>query len=418
VIVARIDVSGGRAVLPAGADAGGSPLTDAGDPVERLELYALAGEVAVTDLDAARGTGSNRDLIERMVRRAPCRVAGRVGDPGTARAWLDAGARRVVLDAAASPDGFAGLPRERLVAAIDAGGSSAVEGLSESVRRRAAVAGGVLVQLAGPSPVVVLDEGLTRLVAAAGAARVTVAGGIATAAEVARLDRLGADAEVGAALAAGSLSLADAIAAPLPRGRGLWPTVVCDENGAALGLAWSSLRSLRRAVADRRGVYWSRSRRELWVKGATSGNVQVLLGVALDCDRDALRFTVGQEGAGFCHTGTRSCWGDDFDLGALERAIRGRMTAPVEGSGTSRLLADPRLLAAKLVEEARELADAGDTDAAVHEAADLLYFGLAALVAKGGQLSDVVAELERRSLRLSRRPMQAKREAGPGEAGS
>jgi phosphoribosyl-ATP pyrophosphohydrolase/phosphoribosyl-AMP cyclohydrolase/histidinol dehydrogenase len=94
------------------------------------------------------------------------------------------------------------------------------------------------------------------------------------------------------------------------------------------------------------------------------------------------------------------------------------MTAPVEGSGTSRLLADPRLLAAKLVEEARELADAGDTDAAVHEAADLLYFGLAALVAKGGQLSDVVAELERRSLRLSRRPMQAKREAGPGEAGS
>jgi phosphoribosyl-ATP pyrophosphohydrolase len=194
--------------------------------------------------------------------------------------------------------------------------------------------------------------------------------------------------------------------------------VVCDEGGAALGLAWSSPGSLRRAVADRRGVYWSRSRGEIWVKGATSGNVQVLLGVALDCDRDALRFNVRQEGTGFCHTGTRSCWGDDFDLGALERAIRGRMTAPVEGSGTSRLLADPQLLAAKLAEEARELADAGDRDAAVHEAADLIYFGLATLVAKGGRLSDVVAELERRSLRISRRPMAAKPRTDASETGT
>jgi len=106
-------------------------------------------------------------------------------------------------------------------------------------------------------------------------------------------------------------------------------TVVCDELGRTLGLVWSTRESLERAVAERRGIYWSRSRAALWVKGETSGNTQELLRVDLDCDRDALRFTVRQHGVGFCHRESPSCWPDRFDLGALERVIQARRDEPV-----------------------------------------------------------------------------------------
>jgi phosphoribosyl-ATP pyrophosphohydrolase len=176
----------------------------------------------------------------------------------------------------------------------------------------------------------------------------------------------------------------------------------------ALGLAWSTAETVRRAVAERRGIYWSRSRGRVWVKGGESGNTQVLVGVALDCDRDALRFTVRQSGTGFCHAGSRTCWGDGFDLAALERIVGAAAAAGDPSSGTAHLMADPALLAAKLGEEAGELACATTPGAAVHETADLLYFALVALHRGGGTLEDVRRELERRHHRVSRRPMQAK----------
>src|SRR2546429_7481252 len=86
------------------------------------EEFAVAGEVAVVDLDAAlgKGGGSNADLIREMVRRAPCRVGGGIRDLDTARAWLDAGAAKIMIGTAASPDFCAALPRERVIAAVDA----------------------------------------------------------------------------------------------------------------------------------------------------------------------------------------------------------------------------------------------------------------------------------------------------------
>src|SRR5207245_9503786 len=106
--------------------------------------------------------------------------------------------------------------------------------------------------------------------------------------------------------------------------------------------------------AERKGIYWSRSRQALWEKGATSGNTQELVRVDLDCDRDALRFTVRQRGAGFCHRERRSCWPSGFDLDDLARTITERATRPEQGSGTAKLLADSALLAAKLQEERSE----------------------------------------------------------------
>jgi len=298
MIVPSIDLMQGRAVqLRRGRDL----VLDGGDPLARLEQFAVAGEVAVVDLDAALGKGSNAGLIREMVRRAPCRVGGGIRDLDTARAWLDAGATRIVVGTAASPDFCGALPRDRVIAAVDADrGQVVVEGwrtatgasVLDRIRALAPVAGGFLfTQVENEGAMGGFDfQAVAAAVRAAGDARVTAAGGITTATEIAELDRIGADAQVGMALYTGRLSLGDAVAAPLAKpvdsqggggGGGVWPTVVCDEWGHTLGLVWSTRESLARAIAERRGIYWSRSRQALWEKGATSGNTQALVRVDL-----------------------------------------------------------------------------------------------------------------------------------------
>ena len=417
MIVPSIDVMDDRAVQ---LRQGRELVLDGGDPLERLDQFAVAGEVAVVDLDAALGRGSNAALIRTMVRRAPCRVGGGIRDLDAARAWLDAGAERIVVGTAATPEFCGALPRERVMAAVDSvGGEVVVEGwrtatghaVLDAVRRLAPYAGGfLLTQVEREGAMQGFDMELVRnAVAAAGDARVTAAGGITTADEIAELDRLGADAQVGMALYTGRLALGDAVAAPLTGGPdALWPTVVCDEGGRTLGLAWSSRGSLRRAVAERRGIYWSRSRRAIWVKGESSGNVQRLLAVELDCDRDALQFVVRQEGTGFCHRGTRTCFRDRFHLETLERVIAARHAGGDPASRTLRLLTEPGLLEAKLGEEGAELARAAARDEVVHEAADVLYLVLVALARAGATLAEVETELSRRRRAISRRPMEAK----------
>ena len=418
MIVPSIDIMGGRAVQ---LRRGREFVLDGGDPIERLEEFAVAGEVAVVDLDAALGQGSNAELIRGLVRRAPCRVGGGIRDFDTARRWLDAGAVQIMIGTAATPEFCGALPRERVIAAVDANhGEVVVEGwrkqtnvpVLERVRALAPVVSGFLfTQVEREGEMRGFDGGAVEaVVRAAEGARVTAAGGITTPAEVAELDRIGADAQVGMALYTGKLSLGDAVAAPLvkPLPGDVWPTVVCDEAGHTLGLVWSTRESVARAVAERRGIYWSRSRQCVWVKGETSGNTQQLMRVDLDCDRDALRFTVRQAGVGFCHLHRRSCWESQFDLADLERTLADRMARPVPESGTARLLADPGLLGEKLREEADELAEATSSEDTVRETADVFYMALVALARGGGTLADVRAELARRHRAVTRRPMAGK----------
>jgi phosphoribosyl-AMP cyclohydrolase len=90
--------------------------------------------------------------------------------------------------------------------------------------------------------------------------------------------------------------------------RGLIPVITQDaENGEVLMLAWMNLDALEQTLAERRMIYWSRSRKKLWPKGETSGHVQHVEDVRYDCDADVLLAKVHQEGAA-CHTGNRSCF--------------------------------------------------------------------------------------------------------------
>ncbi len=417
MIVPSIDLQSGSTVQLVG---GRERALDAGDPRPILERFSRVGEVAVIDLDAALGQGSNEALVEELVARGRCRVGGGIRTVDAAIRWLDRGAAKVILGTAATPEVLRRLPRERVIAALDArDGEVVVEGwrkgtgatIEARMRELAPFVGGFLVtfveregRMAG------IDlERARGLKEAAGGARLTVAGGVTSAREIADLDRMGIDAQVGMAIYKGALDLADAFAAPLvsDRADGLWPTVVVDERGMALGLAYSNAESLRVAIAEGAGVYWSR-RRGLWRKGATSGCGQQLLRVDTDCDRDALRFTIRQQGAGFCHEGTPGCFGEASGLAALERRLAAIRSTPDAGSYSVRLLGDQALLRAKLREEATELAEAASPAHVAHEAADLLYFTAVALARSGVPLAEVERVLDRRALRVTRRAGDAK----------
>jgi phosphoribosyl-AMP cyclohydrolase len=122
----------------------------------------------------------------------------------------------------------------------------------------------------------------------------------------------------------GPVPLDPAIAARLTRNdQGLVPAVVQQyDTGDVLMLAWMDDEALRRTLATGRATYWSRSRAEYWVKGETSGHVQHVKSVALDCDGDTLLMKVDQTGPA-CHTGTRSCF-DGRELPLAAAAADGR----------------------------------------------------------------------------------------------
>lgn len=186
---------------------------------------------------------------------------------------------------------------------------------------------------------------------------------------------------------------------PLIPDAGLLPVVVQDaDSGEVLMLAWANDEAL--AATERTGEahFWSRSRNELWQKGATSGNLMRVVELAADCDGDAILYRVDPIGPA-CHTGARSCFDAHrpFTLRDLERVIAERRGADPADSYTARLLAaGPRRPVEKLVEEAGELASAalaGTDEEVRHEAADLVYHLLVTLAARGITFGELEATL-------------------------
>ena len=181
--------------------------------------------------------------------------------------------------------------------------------------------------------------------------------------------------------------------------RGLVPVVIQDwRTGEVLTLAYANEEAVARTRATGELHLWSRSRGELWHKGATSGNVQRVRALRLDCDGDALLALVEPAGPA-CHTGARTCFftGDleppapHEALPGLERTLDERARDRPAGSYTVELLDDPHRIGAKVREEAEEVARAareeGD-DRVDEEAADVLYHLTVLLHSRGRTLAD------------------------------
>jgi phosphoribosyl-ATP pyrophosphohydrolase/phosphoribosyl-AMP cyclohydrolase len=193
--------------------------------------------------------------------------------------------------------------------------------------------------------------------------------------------------------------------------RGLAPCVVQDwHTGEVLTLAYMNADSLGRTIESGEAWFWSRSRAELWHKGATSGNVLRVRALRYDCDADALLALVEPAGPA-CHTGERTCFhnGDAGThapheaLPALERTIVARRAAAANGEGggsyTAELLANPPQIGEKVEEEAEEVARAAreeSDDRVASEAADVLYHLSVLLASRGLALGDAMRELNAR----------------------
>jgi len=196
--------------------------------------------------------------------------------------------------------------------------------------------------------------------------------------------------------------------------RGLVPVVVQDRlTGEVRMVAWANEEALRHTRETRQATFWSRSRKELWVKGATSGNTMTVHEVLVDCDGDTLLYLVDPAGPS-CHTGAASCFFRPLDHAegagasaarapfalALGDTIRARREATGKKSYVKSLLeGGAALMGAKVREEADEVARAlsDETDERVaSEAADLLFHVLVALEGRGLDLHAVLAVLAKR----------------------
>jgi len=188
--------------------------------------------------------------------------------------------------------------------------------------------------------------------------------------------------------------------------QGYVPVVIQDwRSGEVLTLAYANAEAVAKTRETGELHLWSRSRNELWHKGATSGNTQAVKALRLDCDGDALLALVEPAGPA-CHTGERTCFftGDlepvPYEvLPELERTLVARQTQRPEGSYTVELLDNPAHIGEKVEEEAEEVARAAreETDDRVdNEAADVLYHLLVLLRSRDRSLADVTEVLRER----------------------
>jgi len=190
---------------------------------------------------------------------------------------------------------------------------------------------------------------------------------------------------------------------------GLIPAIVVDaDTKRVLTLAYMNEESLKISMEKGLTCFWSRSRKELWLKGETSGNYQHIVSITADCDRDALTILVKKDGPA-CHLGTDSCFNEvlyegdaapAFSLDSLIELISGRKTDKKEGSYTTYLFEKgiDKILK-KVGEECTEVIIAGKADdkkETIYEIADLTYHVMVLMIEMGISLSDIHKELASR----------------------
>jgi phosphoribosyl-AMP cyclohydrolase / phosphoribosyl-ATP pyrophosphohydrolase len=405
MLIPSIDLINGQAVqLRQGKD---HVLTSPDSPLDLARRFNRYGEVAVIDLDAALGKGDNLALVRQLCQVADVRAGGGIRTVERGRSLLRAGARKIIIGTAATPEFLAHFHPSQVMVALDTNAQGNVldagwtnntgESILDRANRLAPYCSGFLCTLVeaegglGGLPVETV-----KALQASLPHPVTVAGGVSHTTNALELCRLGVDVQVGMALYQGLLDPVEVVAS-LPdfdKQGGLIPTIVQDvTDGSVLMLAYSSPESLRLALTEGKGVYFSRSRQALWEKGKTSGHTQTLVHCRLDCDNDALLFGVTQTGPA-CHTGAPTCWNrQPFSMAALFAVLHQRRTDLPEGSFTAKLFQNRHKLDKKIIEEAFEATQATTREERVWEIADAVFFLSMLAVDEGITWPEVVAEL-------------------------
>jgi phosphoribosyl-ATP pyrophosphohydrolase/phosphoribosyl-AMP cyclohydrolase len=447
MVIASIDIQNGKVVqLRQGAEL----VLQRENSLELAAEFDRYGEVAVIDLDAAMGKGSNLEMIKPLLRKAECRVGGGIKTPQQARELVSLGARKIIVGSGAFRDpakkgaGIAGgefavnipfleamskkIGRERLIVAVDArGGEIVVDGwktptgldLIEAAKLVEPFAGELLFTCVEREGTMTgIDLAPARKLREAVNCQITVAGGVSTLGEIEEIAALGCDVQLGMALYTGKINLADAFTvslnwkkcespnpeprtpnpgpqSPVPSPQSLIPVIIQSTDGQILMTGFTDKEALAETFKRGNVCFHSRTRNKLWMKGETSGNTLKLLRLRADCDRDAL-LAVAEPAGPVCHTGAWSCFAAnrDYTLRFLQDIIQERFRNPAPGSYTATL--DDDLVREKIMEEAKELCDAKAHDEIVWEAADLFYFATVLMTKTGVTVREILDELDRR----------------------
>jgi len=407
MLIPSIDLMNGKAVQ---LKQGKEKILEREDVFQLLEEFSLYGEVAIIDLDAALGQGDNKALIKSLLKVRACRVGGGIRDLETAKEYIKAGASKIIIGTSCRQEWVKKLSKESLIFAIDAKGDywstqgwKTTEGekvlalIPELAKNCSEF---LYTQVEKEGLLQGLDRERIKQVIQLSPVPVTVAGGITELDDINWLTKLGANGQIGMSIYTGKLSLLDCFLTQVDfKKLPLIPTIVQDaDTEKVLMLAYSNQESLTKALTDRKGTYWSRSRNEIWQKGLTSGNTQQLVQADVDCDGDTILFRVRQAG-GACHFDRYSCFASQkkpFDLNRLTDLLATRKAQLPENSFTTKLFESAKFRAEKIREEAEELIEAQSIEDVRWEAADLIFFALVDALAKDVKINEITNELRSR----------------------
>ena len=427
MVIASIDIQNAKVVQ---LKQGEELILQRDNAASLAEEFDRYGEVAVIDLDAAMGKGSNLEMIKPLLRKAECRVGGGVRTPEQAKELVSLGARKIIVGSSAFRDlakkgaGVDGgefavnipfleamsekIGRERLIVAVDArGGEIVVDGwktptgldLFEAAKAVEPFAGELLFTCVEREGTMTgIDLAPVRKLRETVCCQITVAGGVSTLAEIEEAAAIGCDVQLGMALYTGKINLADAFSVSLNWKKdrsSLLPLIVQSPDGQVLMTGFTDASALAETFKRGNVCFHSRTRNKLWMKGENSGNVLKLIKLRADCDKDALLATAQPAGP-VCHTGAWPCFANnrDYTWQYLQDIIAERFRNPVPGSYTATL--DDELVREKIMEEAKELCEAKTHDETVWEAADLLYFSTVLMTRAGVTVQEILDELDRR----------------------
>ncbi|MGQ9664131.1 MAG: phosphoribosyl-AMP cyclohydrolase [bacterium] len=324
MVISSIDLMKGKVVQ---LRQGKKRMLEFDDALGIAREFNKYNEIAVIDLDAAMGKGDNLGIIRDILKIADCRVGGGIRSVNKAKELLNAGAQKIIIGSQALKNQTPNKPfleeltkavgKQRIIIALD---SFNCEIVVKGWKKRTGIVLFDVVKDFEPYA----NEFLFTLVEREGTMsgididtirrlrestnhRITVAGGVCTLEEVKLLNQMEIDVQLGMALYTGKISLPSAFIESLNWKSELIPTITQEISGTVLMLAYSNKDSLQKTFETGKMWYYSRSRQQLWFKGQTSGNVQKLVKIRVDCDRDALLAIVEQRGVA-CHTGNYSCF--------------------------------------------------------------------------------------------------------------
>jgi len=410
MVVASIDLLDGKAVQ---LRRGKEKVIECDDTLALAQRFNQFGEIAVIDLNAAMGKGNNRRVIKELLEVAECRVGGGIRTIEEAVELLSLGARKIIIGSVIIGNNqinkrllndFAEtIGPQRIIIAVDSmAGEVVVNGwtrktgfsLTEVISEVEDYCSEFLctfVEREGMMQGIDLER--VRAIRNLTTNRLTVAGGVRSLEEIKCCAELDVDLQIGMAFYTGRIDPAEAFIESLNWRTDLIPIITQDTSGQVLMCAYSNKDSLKKTFETGLMWYFSRSRNRLWMKGEHSKNIQRLIKIRADCDRDTLLAAVIQTG-GACHLGTYSCFGDkDFNIERAYEIIRQRLKADPLNFCSKKLFNGG--IDEKKMTKIREIIPVKDKNRVLQETADLMYFLILNLAKEGIPLRSIYNRLRR-----------------------